>query len=193
MQQNGELSNDKPSLTRPDNLQLPLLDSGNGRSYSISSQVGVPMGGLRSTHTEKSMQSKRRVIIMLVAIVIEFFICWTPLYCFLTAWAYGLVDWQQNYRLNSILHNLFLAMAYASSCTNPITYCFLHARFRNAFLETVGWVKKPTGATRSSLAVSHSNLPSPTGNYSNKTPINGNKRMFNEEHTALGRSSSSAR
>ena len=35
---------------------------------------------LRSTHSERSLLAKKRVIRMLVVVVLVFAICWTPLY-----------------------------------------------------------------------------------------------------------------
>ncbi|KAK0417742.1 hypothetical protein QR680_013182 [Steinernema hermaphroditum] len=99
---------------------------------------------LRSTHSEKSVIAKQRVIKMLVVIVIIFFCCWTPSYIWwllLTAQdSFGTFNvW------NSDLNTVITILTYLSSCTNPITYCFLNQKFRTALLLTFGCRRKPRG------------------------------------------------
>src|SRR4051812_12387662 len=49
---------------------------------AVSVTVSAPSTSmaLRSTHTERSLVAKKRVIVMLMCVVIEFFLFWTPLY-----------------------------------------------------------------------------------------------------------------
>lgn len=84
------------------------------------------------TNTEKSLQNKKRVIKMLFVVVLEFFICWTPLYVINTlALFYPSVVYQKlGYHTITFLQLL----AYSSSCCNPITYCFMNRGFRKACL-----------------------------------------------------------
>lgn len=84
------------------------------------------------TNTEKSLQNKKRVIKMLFVVVLEFFICWTPLYVINTI---TLFDQQVVYRtLGYTTISYFQLLAYTSSCCNPITYCFMNRGFRKACL-----------------------------------------------------------
>jgi len=71
---------------------------------------------------------------MLFVLVLEFFICWTPLYVINTmTMLIGPVVYEYvDYTAISILQLL----AYSSSCCNPITYCFMNASFRRAFVDT---------------------------------------------------------
>ncbi|KAJ8947553.1 hypothetical protein NQ318_005032 [Aromia moschata] len=88
--------------------------------------------GLRRTNAERSLLNKKRVIKMLFAVVLEFFICWTPLYIINTV---ALFD-------SSIVYDtigytgisFFQLLAFTSSCCNPITYCFMNCGFRKSFL-----------------------------------------------------------
>ncbi|KAL1434045.1 hypothetical protein MTO96_012039 [Rhipicephalus appendiculatus] len=82
--------------------------------------------------SDRSLATKQRIIRMLFVVVVEFFVCWTPLYVLNTvslfrpeAVYYGL-----GYRGICFLQLL----AYASSCCNPITYCFMNRTFRVSFL-----------------------------------------------------------
>jgi len=87
----------------------------------------------RSNET-KSLESKKRVMKMLFVLVLEFFFCWTPLYVIntLTMFCGPVVYEYIDYTTISFLQLL----AYSSSCCNPITYCFMNANFRRAFVDT---------------------------------------------------------
>ncbi|XP_015434702.1 PREDICTED: cholecystokinin receptor type A-like [Dufourea novaeangliae] len=117
----------------------------NGSSYltrdaneSISEEQqdsGYPFGrqhAIRSNYVGKSIEAKKKVIRMLFVIVLEFFICWAPLhvintwYLFAPELVYSVVG--------STGVSLVLLLAYVSSCCNPITYCFMNRKFRQAFL-----------------------------------------------------------
>ncbi|KRX72660.1 Cholecystokinin receptor, partial [Trichinella sp. T6] len=106
----------------------------NGESDSQSKRSRARLSGafLRSTHIEKSLQTKKRVIKMLAAIVAEFFICWMPFYTFY------LVVIIRPALFDASCYVTFLIMAYLSTCTNPITYCFMNSKFRKAFLAAIG-------------------------------------------------------
>ncbi|KAH8368380.1 hypothetical protein KR084_010667 [Drosophila pseudotakahashii] len=88
---------------------------------------------LRSNEA-KTLESKKRVVKMLFVLVLEFFICWTPLYVINTmVMLIGPVVYEYvDYTAISFLQLL----AYSSSCCNPITYCFMNASFRRAFVDT---------------------------------------------------------
>ncbi|XP_055843098.1 cholecystokinin receptor-like isoform X2 [Episyrphus balteatus] len=88
--------------------------------------------GLRRTNIEKSLQNKKRVIKMLFMVVLEFFICWTPLYTINTISMFSPSLVYQNLGYSGVI--FFQLLAYSSSCCNPITYCFMNRGFRKAFL-----------------------------------------------------------
>ncbi|XP_076162819.1 cholecystokinin receptor type A [Ptiloglossa arizonensis] len=87
---------------------------------------------IRSNYVGKSIEAKKKVIRMLFVIVLEFFICWAPLhvvntwYLFAPELVYSVVG--------STGISLVQLLAYVSSCCNPITYCFMNRKFRQAFL-----------------------------------------------------------
>ncbi|CAI2349651.1 unnamed protein product [Caenorhabditis sp. 36 PRJEB53466] len=94
---------------------------------------------LRSTHTQKSAMAKQRVIKMLIVVVIIFFCCWTPSYIWWLLLIAG--DSFQSLNMsvwNSDINTFITLLTYISSCTNPITYCFLNKKFRNAIYATFG-------------------------------------------------------
>lgn len=88
--------------------------------------------GMRQTNIEKSRAAKKRVIKMLFVVVLEFFICWTPLYM-LQTWIILDRESAEQHLTNRILSAINL-IAYISSCCNPITYCFMNRSFRQGFI-----------------------------------------------------------
>ncbi|XP_032308241.1 gastrin/cholecystokinin type B receptor [Drosophila ananassae] len=97
-------------------------------------EVGLRSIVPRRSNESKSLESKKRVVKMLFVLVLEFFICWTPLYVINTmTMLFGPVVYEYvGYTAISFLQLL----AYSSSCCNPITYCFMNASFRRAFVDT---------------------------------------------------------
>lgn len=69
---------------------------------------------------------------MLFVVVLEFFICWTPLYVINTIALFNPQFVYQTIGYSTITYLQLLA--YTSSCCNPITYCFMNRGFRKAFL-----------------------------------------------------------
>ncbi|KAJ1522982.1 hypothetical protein ONE63_002118 [Megalurothrips usitatus] len=69
---------------------------------------------------------------MLFVVVAEFFVCWAPLHVLNTWYLFNpdeVYAW-----VGSTGVSLVQLMAYVSSCCNPITYCFMNRKFRQAFL-----------------------------------------------------------
>lgn len=91
-----------------------------------------PGPGLRRTNAERSLLNKKRVIKMLFAVVLEFFICWTPLYTINTLALFDPSIIYDNLGYTAI--SFFQLLAYSSSCCNPITYCFMNCGFRKSFV-----------------------------------------------------------
>lgn len=89
--------------------------------------------GLRRTNAQRSLHNKKRVIKMLFVVVLEYFVCWSPLYIINTLASFnkGLVYDSLGYRVISF----FQLLAYTSICCNPITYCFMNGGFRKSFLK----------------------------------------------------------
>ncbi|XP_019753995.1 bombesin receptor subtype-3 isoform X2 [Dendroctonus ponderosae] len=94
-------------------------------TYTLARKV------VRSTHMDKSIEAKRKVIRMLFVIVAEFFICWAPLHIVNTWYLYYPKEVYELVGSTGIA--LVQLMAYISSCSNPITYCFMNRKFRQTF------------------------------------------------------------
>ena len=91
---------------------------------------------LRSTHVEKSIKAKKHVIKMLFIVVLEFFICWSPIFIVNTLYLY--IPQQVYDIFGSFGISLLHLLSYASSCCNPITYCFMNRRFLQGFRNAFG-------------------------------------------------------
>ncbi|XP_033218303.1 octopamine receptor-like [Belonocnema kinseyi] len=87
---------------------------------------------IRSNYMGKSIEAKKKVIRMLFAIVLEFFVCWAPLHV-VNTWYLFAPDLVYLH-VGSTGISLVQLLAYISSCCNPITYCFMNRKFRQAFL-----------------------------------------------------------
>lgn len=99
---------------------------------------------------EQSLLNKKRVIQMLAVVVIEFFVCWTPLYVINTMSMFGMAEiLYENLTYAGI--SFFQLLAYSSSCCNPITYCFMNRGFRKAFLNLFRCFKRMREPRRISL------------------------------------------
>ena len=112
-----------------------------GQSRKAGSEA-TPSLRLRHSNAERSLASKRRVIKMLFVVVLEFFVCWTPVYVINTA---SLYDFRAVYRaLGSAGISWCHLLSYCSACCNPITYCFMNSGFRQSFLAAFGCRKTPS-------------------------------------------------
>ncbi|XP_041357799.1 cholecystokinin receptor type A-like [Gigantopelta aegis] len=104
----------------PGGATNPLLVNGQAQS-------------LRQVNYERILLSKRRVVKMLCVVVLEYFLCWTPLFLVNTWTVMDYLSARRNVTL--LTKALVFLLAYLSSCVHPITYCFMNRRFRQSFLE----------------------------------------------------------
>ena len=133
----------RTSSIRSDRSDRPFL------SDSSSSPQGSPVGRLirnsrqkaeqarilKHDNLAKTQKSKYRVIRMLFVLVIEFFVCWSPLYI-LQTWR----SFHEESFMNEVstpAWSTMFCLSYFSSCCNPITYCFMNRRFRESFISAL--------------------------------------------------------
>lgn len=87
---------------------------------------------LRHSNMRHSISSRRRVIKMLSVIVLEYFVCWTPLYVCST---WMIIHYPSIHdRVSNLAWGLMLLLAYVSSFVHPVTYCFMNKNFRKGFV-----------------------------------------------------------
>ncbi|XP_013171387.1 PREDICTED: neuropeptides capa receptor-like [Papilio xuthus] len=98
------------------------------------SKIGLLNGHV---HGEtKQAKSRKAIIRMLVAVVVAFFVCWTPFHFQRLFYIYG-YDLPQFHVINEHLFNVAGALYYVSATVNPILYNVMSARYRTAFHETL--------------------------------------------------------
>ncbi|XP_018891259.3 gastrin/cholecystokinin type B receptor isoform X1 [Gorilla gorilla gorilla] len=94
----------------------------------------APGPGSGSRPAQAKLLAKKRVVRMLLVIVVLFFLCWLPVY---SANTWRAFDGPGAHRALSGAPISFIhLLSYASACVNPLVYCFMHRRFRQACLET---------------------------------------------------------
>ncbi|XP_045206566.1 cholecystokinin receptor-like [Mercenaria mercenaria] len=136
----------RTSLFKHDNA--PDLGRSNDRNYlsiqmkeisPCSSEESTPRRSkmdqtriIRQSNQEKSREAKLRVVRMLFVLVIEFFVCWSPLYTVQTWKSFHPESIREN--ISSFVWSFMFVLSYLSSCCNPITYCFMNKRFRQSFI-----------------------------------------------------------
>jgi hypothetical protein len=84
---------------------------------------------------------RRKALKLLIVIILEFFVCWTPLYIYHT---FGTFDKKFYRSMPSIFVDIILLFSFASLLTNPFTYYFMSKRYRAvlyAYLACCFWKK----------------------------------------------------
>ena len=104
---------------------------------------------MRNHNLTKCTKAKEKVIQMLFIVVLEFFVCWTPLYVMNTWYLYDPEAVQQ---IGSFCITMIHLLSYVSTCCNPITYVFMYKKFRTAFLQTIHCKQKRSHWNRNHTA-----------------------------------------
>ncbi|KAF7995618.1 hypothetical protein HCN44_006725 [Aphidius gifuensis] len=90
--------------------------------------------------TEIESRTMKQVVKMLVAVVVLFAICWSPMLIDNVLTSYGILP-RLKHDTSKHLNTIFQLMAYFNSCINPIIYGFMSKHFRESFLAAAcgGW------------------------------------------------------
>ncbi|XP_074550730.1 cholecystokinin receptor [Halichoeres trimaculatus] len=120
------------NVQRPHSMEMSSMGT-SGRSVKTERP--------RSNTSGAKLEAKKRVIRMLVVIVFLFFLCWMPLYCANTWRAFD--DLSAKRALSGAPIAFIHLLCYTSACVNPIIYCFMNTRFRNALLTTFSCCATP--------------------------------------------------
>lgn len=130
-------------------ISQQVIDNTESIQYKLSKEEGLgsqttPLreghhqknGGdhvsLRHSNLHHCVASRRRVIRMLFVIVMEYFVCWTPLYICSTWKIIHYISIHE--RVSNLAWSLMLLLAYVSSFVHPVTYCFMNKNFRKGFV-----------------------------------------------------------
>ncbi|KAK0076159.1 hypothetical protein PV326_011022, partial [Microctonus aethiopoides] len=130
-------------------LSPPSINNNSG----VYNSECIPMNDRHRNERSRSSRSRRmdprsevesrtmkQVVKMLVAVVVLFAICWSPILIDNVLTAYGILP---KIRFGTFKHmnTAFQLMAYFNSCINPIVYGFMSKHFRESFLAAAcgGW------------------------------------------------------
>jgi hypothetical protein len=129
---NGSACDSPANRRRTNRPQQQPSSHGAGRGHQSR---------IRHNNPRRIRENKIRVIRMLFAVVLEFFICWTPVYI-INTWM--MFDFETAYHyVSPMTKTLVHLLSYVSSCCNPITYCFMNKKFRESFVRVFTCRKPP--------------------------------------------------
>ncbi|CAF0909596.1 unnamed protein product [Rotaria sordida] len=95
----------------------------NSRKTSITYSCASSQGLCRTD------RNRRKALKLLITLIMEFFICWTPLFIYHTIGTFN----KNFYRTTpNIYVDLILLFSFASASCNPLTYYFMSKRYRSA-------------------------------------------------------------
>ena len=120
-------------------LQTPSNNaSTNGECIPMTQRRSTTRRGRSSRRnedrrTENESRTMKQVVKMLVAVVVLFAICWSPLLIDNVLTAYEILPKMKIGKFKH-LNTAFQLMAYFNSCINPIVYGFMSKHFRESFL-----------------------------------------------------------
>uniref|UniRef100_UPI00358FC214 cholecystokinin receptor type A-like n=1 Tax=Myxine glutinosa TaxID=7769 RepID=UPI00358FC214 len=126
--------NDKSQLDRSI-FELKSHNRTVSEASSTRTRLESQQSRARSTVSETNLLLKKRVIRMLATIVVAYFLCWTPLYS-VNVWR-AFDRNSAHCALSGAPISFIKLLSYTSSAVNPIIYCFMNRRFRNACFVTL--------------------------------------------------------
>ncbi|NXF93114.1 CCKAR protein, partial [Eubucco bourcierii] len=128
----GQLPAPVPTCDDGDGCYLQLPRPGTALELRGPEAAGTERARVNSS--EAKLVAKRRVIRMLAVIVALFFLCWLPVFAANTWRAFAPRAAQRALAGTPI--SFIHLLSYTSACANPLIYCFMNRRFRQAFLAT---------------------------------------------------------
>ncbi|XP_023216276.1 trissin receptor-like [Centruroides sculpturatus] len=112
--------------------ELQVRESHPKNQYSTQVCVVKPKPKSSFHKMNSDSATVKQVIKMLVAVVLLFILCWSPILITNVLTAFGIVD-ELNIGHLKPLRTAFHLMSYFNSCVNPCVYGFMSQNFRNSF------------------------------------------------------------
>ncbi|XP_063992676.1 pyrokinin-1 receptor-like isoform X2 [Diachasmimorpha longicaudata] len=125
-------------------IGLKLRKTNIMKKTNMRSQRGGPANKRLKDCRHHTGKSSRRVLKMLVAVVIAFFICWAPFHVqrLIAIYGTGKDGISSKTKWFEVLYYIFTYISgvlyYVSTTINPILYNIMSHKFRQAFMETLG-------------------------------------------------------
>ncbi|XP_065077548.1 RYamide receptor-like [Ochlerotatus camptorhynchus] len=95
-----------------------------------------PPGESVKQRDRRILQSKRKMIKMMITVVVVFTVCWLPFNIFM------LIPLDPDWKPLPYLWFLFHWLAMSHSCYNPVIYCYMNEKFRQGFLHLVHAIER---------------------------------------------------
>ncbi|XP_077992212.1 growth hormone secretagogue receptor type 1-like [Glandiceps talaboti] len=120
---------------------LVAQDTENG-SYSDGTPQHSPCRPKKNPY-EAQQQTRRRVVYMLIAVVVTFFLCLLPQRIVSLWFQYGTAEQQMKLGIEGVYRLVISCrvLTYINSSANPIIYNIMSTKFRAAFLRALGFAK----------------------------------------------------
>lgn len=95
---------------------------------------------------------RRKALKLLIIIIVEFFLCWTPLFLYHTLGTFSKTFYR---RTPSFLLDLILLFSFASALTNPLTYYFMSKRYRAVLFSYLTCFRSKRNAEKHRIEKNH--------------------------------------
>ncbi|XP_077992836.1 growth hormone secretagogue receptor type 1-like [Glandiceps talaboti] len=127
-------------------LQLYSLVAQDTDSGSDGTPQHCPHRRSNKNPYEAQQRSRGRVVYMLIAVVVTFFLCLLPQRIVSLWFQYGTAEQQMKLGIEGVYRLVISCrvLTYINSSANPIIYNIMSTKFRAAFLRALGFVKKLT-------------------------------------------------
>lgn len=116
---------DRASLASPVSERPSIYLANGGRR-------GTATANGRQSYLQAFVANRRKVIRMIIVVIVEFFVSWSPTYT-LQTW-YTVDPVSARYWVPSEARIILVLLGYSSAACHPITYCFMNRNFRDGFL-----------------------------------------------------------
>ena len=112
----------RETSTKERKMSSRLVNTNHSRTSSNRSRLSSTTPGIH-----RMDRHRRKALKLLIVIILDFFICWTPLFLYHT---FGTFQKKFYRSMPTIFIDLILLFSFASALCNPFTYYFMSKRYR---------------------------------------------------------------
>ena len=131
-------------------IPMIIMLATNIRSIQLLHKQARSFAGTRQNSSSNKgsamalLQARRRVVYMLFVVIVTFIICWSPDQIAFLGFNLGLVPFEFAF---GHVYRVFIALAFANSCFNPVIYIAINRNFRRAFIALLPARNRPAGSS----------------------------------------------
>jgi hypothetical protein len=129
----SDISLNKKHVTRTHTVSDPTTRPSSQNNKLTSRRLTPQNSSNKSSNspshgTSRMDRHRRKALKLLITLIVEFFICWLPLFIYHTIGTFN----KNFYRsIPNVFVDLILLFSFASASCNPLTYCFMSKRYRS--------------------------------------------------------------